>query len=170
MKEGEKLFELADFTSLWLTFPVSAADLPFVKLDQIVDFTTPTLPGRTVRARITFINPNLDEQNHTAAVRVLLEHPELHFKNKSQAQGLVELDAPVVLAVPRTAVLWPGNSPRVYVEKSPGIYEQRTVKLGLAGDAVYELLEGLTEGERVVTSGNLLIDGQAQLNRSASPP
>ena len=170
VKEGEKLFEIADFTTMWFTFTAYEPDLPFIQVDQIVELSTPSLPGQTVKARVTFINPNLDDQTHAATVRVLLEHPELHLKNKSQADGLVQLDAPEVLAVPRTAVLWPGNAPRVYVEKSPGIYEQRDVKLGRLGDAFYELLEGLTEGEHVVTSGNLLIDGQAQLNRHASPP
>ena len=82
----------------------------------------------------------------------------------------MELDSPEVLAVPRRAVLWPGNTPRVYVERATGTYEPRAVKLGRVGDEAYELLEGVTEGERVVTSGNLLVDGQAQLNRHASPP
>ena len=119
---------------------------------------------------MTFISPNLDAQTHAATVRVLLEHPELHLKNNSRAQGLVELDAPEVLAVPRSAVLWSGSAPRVYVEKSPGHYEPRAVKLGRVGDDAYELIEGLAEGERVVTSGQLLIDGQAQLNGHAGPP
>ena len=142
-------------------------DVSLVQLNQIVEFQTPSLPGRTVKARVTFISPNLDEQTHTSTVRVLLEHPELKIKNKSQATGHVELDAPEVLAVPRRAVLWPGNTPRVYVETAPGTYEPRAVKLGRTGDETYELLEGVAEGERVVTSGQLLVDGQAQLNRSA---
>jgi len=167
VKEGERLFELADFTSMWFTFSVSEADLPFVKLDQIVDITTPTLPGRTVRARITFINPNLDEQTHAATVRVLLEHPELHLKNRAEAEGLVELDAEEVLAVPRRAVLWPGGTPRVFVEKNSGDYEPRAVRLGRAGDSLWEVLDGLKAGERVVLSGNLLLDSQAQLFNAA---
>jgi Cu(I)/Ag(I) efflux system membrane fusion protein len=166
VKEGERLFELADLTTMWFTFPVSETDLPFVKLEQIVDITTASLPGRTVRARITFISPSLDPQTHTAALRVLLEHPELHLKNKSVAEGVLELEAPEVLAVPRSAVLWPGNKPRVYVEKSSGSYEPRAVKLGRTGDTLVEVLDGLAEGERVVVSGNMLIDGQAQLEQA----
>ena len=61
-------------------------------------------------------------------------------------------------------MLWPGKSPRVYVEKAAGAYELRRVKLGRAGDAMWEVLDGLKEGERVVQSGNMLIDGQAQLD------
>jgi Cu(I)/Ag(I) efflux system membrane fusion protein len=60
----------------------------------------------------------------------------------------------------------------VYLDHGAGNYEQREVKLGRAGDEAWEVLDGLTEGDRVVTSGNLLIDGQAQLNQgvaSATP-
>jgi Cu(I)/Ag(I) efflux system membrane fusion protein len=73
-----------------------------------------------------------------------------------------------VLVVPRAAVLSPGGEPVVYLDKGGGAYEQRRVKLGRAGDDVWEVLGGLAEGERVVLNGNLLIDAQAQLNASAS--
>ena len=81
------------------------------------------------------------------------------------AEGIVEVGIPEALAVPRTAVLAPGQRPVVYVDRGGGVYEQRVVKLGRAGDDLWEILEGLQEGESIVTSGNLLLDGQAQLNQ-----
>ncbi len=170
VKEGEPLFEIADFTTMWFTFPAYEQDLPFIELGQVVEINTSSLPSRTLKARVTFISPNLDDRTHASTVRVLLEHPELHLRNRTAARGLVELDAPEVLGVPRTAVLWHGQSPRVYVEKAPGVYEPHAVKLGRVGDELYELLEGAVEGDRVVVSGNLLLDAQAQLNRHASVP
>ena len=95
--------------------------------------------------------------------------PNRELRHKLYAEGTVELDAPDVLAVPRTAVLWPGNNPRVYVEQGTGAYQQRRVILGRPGDDFWEVLEGLKEGERVVASGNMLIDGQAQLHNVAAP-
>ena len=84
----------------------------------------------------------------------------------------MELNAPEVLTVPRTAVLRPDDSARVFVEIEPGHFQPRAVTLGRIGDALCEILVGLREGERVVTSGNLLIDAQAQLDRDAAtePP
>ena len=82
----------------------------------------------------------------------------------------MKLQLPETLAVPRSAVLSPGAQPVVYVDKTGGAYEQRRVSLGRAGDSFWEVLDGLAAGERVVTTGNLLIDAQAQLNRSALPP
>ena len=95
--------------------------------------------------------------------RVVLENPERRLKNMTFAEGTIELDPAEVLAVPRSAVLWPGGTPRVYVQQAPGAFERREVKLGRCGDEMWEVLDGLKEGEQVVTSGNMLIDGQAQI-------
>lgn len=167
VKEGEKMFEIADFTKMWFMFSAAESDLPFLKVGQMVTLSTAQLPGENFKGRLAFINPNLDEMTHTSMVRVVLENPERRIKNNTYAEGTVELEAPEVTAIPRSAVLWSGTTPRVYVEKAAGSYQQRTVKLGRHGDADWEALEGLREGERVVTSGNMLIDSQAQLDAMA---
>ena len=69
----------------------------------------------------------------------------------------------------RRAVLWPGDNPRVYVDQGNGAYQQRRVILGRPGDDFWEVLEGVKEGERVVASGNMLIDSQAQLQNVSAP-
>lgn len=175
--EGEKLFEIADFTTMWLQFVAYEQDLPFLRIGQKVEVTTPSLPGKVLTSTLTFINPNLDEMTRSARVRVEIKNPTsdtgLHRQHellhKTYAQVAVLVEMPETITVPRTAVLWPGLQPRVYVEKSAGTYQQRAVKLGRAGDDTWEVLEGLKPGERVVLSGNMLIDGQAQINSLAEP-
>ena len=169
VKEGERLFEIADFTRMWCMFTVYEQDFPLIHERQIVTVRLPSLPGEELKARVGFISPNLDEATRSAHVRVVLENPERRLKNRTYAEGTIELDAPDVLTVPRSAVLWPGGTPRVYVQLVPGAFERREVKLGRSSDAMWEVLGGLKEGERVVTSGNMLIDGQAQLNAFANP-
>jgi len=169
VKEGERLLETADFTTMWFMCAVYEQDLPFLKLRQVVKVTTPSLPGQVFSGRVGAINPVLEDTTHTAMVRVVLENPERKLLVNTSAEGVVEVEAPEVLAVPRTAVLWSGGAPRVFLEKEAGVYQRREVKLGRAGDADWEVLEGLREGAAVVTSGNMLIDGQAQLNNLASP-
>ena len=164
VKEGEKLFEIADFRKMWFMFTAYEADLPFIQVGQIVEIASPSSPGPATKARVAFISPNLDDMTRSARVRVVLENPDGRFKNKTFAQGVVTIDAPEVLAVPRSAVLAPGNTPRVYVEKGQGVYQQRPVSLGRVGDACWEVLDGVKEGERVVLAGNMLIDAQAQLD------
>jgi len=178
VKEGERLFEIADFSTMWFQFDAYERDLAWFKPGEMVEITVPSVPGKLYRAPITFIDPNLNEMTRSAKVRVTLENPlsrsdagqRRELLHKTYAEGSVKVEVPSVLLVPRSAVLSPGGRPVVYVEKSAGLYNQRPVKLGRVGDEHWEVLEGLSEGEQVVTSGNMLIDAQAQLNQGGSSP
>jgi membrane fusion protein, copper/silver efflux system len=169
VKEGQKLFEVADFTTLWFMFTAYEQDLPLLKPKQEVRVRIATQPGQVIRARISNISPILDDTMHSAMVRVVIENPDRKILNNASATAEVVLDAPVVLSVPRTAVLWTNTTPRVYVQQAAGAYQQRAIKLGLMGDSLVEVLEGLREGERIVTQGSALIDSQAQLDAMAAP-
>jgi len=86
------------------------------------------------------------------------------------AEGRVALESPAVLSVPRAAVLQAGAQPIMFLDRGGGAYERRAVRLGRVGDTRAEVLEGLSEGEKVVTAGNLLLDAQAELMRDPSAP
>ena len=130
VKAGDKLFDLADFTRMWCMFTVYEQDLPLVRERQIVTVRTASLPGQEFKGRVGFISPNFDEATRAARVRVVIENPERQLRNNSFVEGVIEVDAPEVLAVPRSAVLFPSGSPRVYVEAAGSSYQQRAVKLG----------------------------------------
>ena len=169
VQEGERLFEIADFSKMWFQFIAYEQDLPFLKVGQEVTVRTAALPDKVFHAAVKFINPNMDNLTRSARVRVEIDNPNRELRHKLYAEATVALEAPEVVALPRTAILWPGSNPRVYVEQEPGAYQQRRIILGRAGDDLWEVLEGVKPGERVVVSGNMLIDGQAQLNNLASP-
>lgn len=177
--EGEKMFEIADFRKMWFRFDAYERDLPWLRLGQEVAVRTPSHPGRVFKSTITFIDPNLDEMTRTAKVRVELDNPLLEeggrkrrtFLHRLFAEAEVQMDAPEVLAVPRAAVLWPGNQPRVFVDEGQGAYRLRRVTLGREGDTHWEITQGLKAGEAVVVRGGVLLDGQAQLlNNYEDPP
>lgn len=173
VKEGEPLFEIADFNTMWFQFDAYERDLGELQVGQLVEITSSSLPGRTLSAPIKFIDPNLNEMTRAAKVRVELPNPLVNDGGRPRrllyhrlfAEGLVKLHSAPLVTVPRSAVLSAGQ-PLVYVEAGPGAYEQRTVKLGQRGDDFWEVRDGVQVGERVVTTGNLLIDAQAQLNAS----
>jgi Cu(I)/Ag(I) efflux system membrane fusion protein len=174
VKEGDKLFEIADFSTMWFQFDAYERDLIWLKTGQKVQVTTSATPGQIFHGAIAFIEPSLKEMTRSAKVRVELPNPILTengrqrraLYHKLYADAVVQVDVPETLAVPRAAVLSPGPQPMVYVERSSGVYEQRQVKLGRAGDDYWEVLDGLSEDEQVVSTGNLLIDAQAQINHS----
>jgi Cu(I)/Ag(I) efflux system membrane fusion protein len=176
VKEGDKLFEIADFSTMWFQFDAYERDLAWLKPGQKVEVTTPAAPGRIFTGTLAFIDPNLKEMTRSAKVRVELPNPPTDVNgvkrrelyHKLYADAVVQVEIPEVLVVPRSAVLSPGAAPVLYVDKGGGAYEQRRLRLGRAGDDEYEVLDGVAEGERVVTQGGMLIDAQAQLNASAN--
>ncbi|MSU63665.1 MAG: efflux RND transporter periplasmic adaptor subunit [Pedosphaera sp.] len=175
VKEGEKLFEIGDFSKMWFLFDAYERDLPWVKPGQVVAITTPSVPGKVFTAPIVFVDPNFNEMTRTTRVRVEMENPLIEeqglrrrvLSHRLFAEGVVKADMPEVLAISRSAVLAAGQNAVAYVALGGGSFQQRTLKLGRMGDDAWEVLEGVSEGEKVVTSGNLLIDAQAQLNQSA---
>ncbi|HWB04893.1 MAG TPA: efflux RND transporter periplasmic adaptor subunit [Verrucomicrobiales bacterium] len=167
---GQKLFEIADFSIMWFNFLAYEQDMPWIKTGQTVSVTTPSQPGRTFEGKITFIDPNFDEATRSTKVRVELANPPVDGRrpllHRLYADGAVKVDAPDTLTIPKPALLQTGPEAVVYVDQGGGAYERRVVQPGRRGDALVEILSGLKAGEKVVTNGNLLIDGQAEMNRS----
>jgi Cu(I)/Ag(I) efflux system membrane fusion protein len=169
---GQKLFELADFSTMWFVFRAYEQDISWLKIGQAVEVTTPSVPGRVFTGTIAFIDPNFDPVTRATQVRVELPNPLVDGRrallHRLYGDAAVALAAPEVLTVPRSAVIQTGPEAVVYVEHEGGNYARQAVKLGRRGDALVEILSGVDEGDKVVTNGNLLIDGQAEMNRSFS--
>ncbi len=177
VKEGEPLFELGDFTTMWFKFDAYERDLAWLRPGQAVEITTVALPGRVFTNAVAFIDPNVDPATRSAKVRVEVPNPsstvdgraERLFRHRLFADARVRTVAPDALCVPRSAVLSTGGAPVAYVEHAPGNYEARALRLGRVGDELVEVTAGLAEGERVVTQGNLLLDSQSQIAGVARP-
>ena len=171
---GEKLFELADFSTMWFMFRAYEQDLPWIKIGQTVTVSTPALPGKSFAGKITFIDPNFEESTRSTKVRVELPNPKVDGRrellHKLYADGALQVDAPPVLTVPRSSIIQTGPEAVVYIDQDGGAYAQTPVKIGRRGDKHVEILSGLNAGDRVVTNGNLLIDGQAEMNRAFMTP
>jgi membrane fusion protein, copper/silver efflux system len=170
VQEGEKLFEIADFSTMWFQFRAYEQDLPWIRNGVKVDISTPAHPGVTFAGQVAFIDPTLDDVTRSARVRVELKNPPAEsghrMMHKLYAEGLVHLDAPEVLTVPRTAVIETGPEAVAYVDQGGGAFARRVLKLGRRGDSLVEVTNGVAVGDKVVVNGNLLIDGQAEMNRA----
>lgn len=171
---GERLMEIADFSTMWFMFRAYEQDMPWIEMGQTVAVTTPSMPGKTFEGKVTFIDPNFDEATRSTKVRVELPNPLVNGRrlllHRLYADGAVKVDMPSVLALPKSAVIETGPEAVVYLDQGGGAYARTVVKLGRRGDKMLELLSGLKEGDKVVTNGNLLIDGQAEMNRSFMSP
>ena len=172
---GQQLFEIADFSTMWFMFRAYEQDMPWIKTGLTVKVSTPSIPNKEFIGKITFIDPNFDEATRSTKVRVELPNPLVNGRrellHRLYADGMVELEAPAVLTVPRSAVIETGPEAVVYIDQGGGAYEYSVLKTGRRGDTHIEVLSGVKEGDAIVTNGNLLIDGQAEMNRAfMSPP
>ncbi len=165
---GMKLYRLADLALVWVLSQIYEQDLAYLKLGQEVVVRLSYLPDREFRGRVTYIYPTLDEKTRTAKVRMEFHNPGFFLKPGMFAT--VELRAELEsssLLVPDSAVLRSGEKNTVFVVLDGGKFEPRTVTLGpRAENNLYQVLAGLNEGERVVTSGQFMLDSESQLREA----
>ena len=174
--EGDVLFEIVGYSCMWFVFDVYERDLVWLRIGMMVDVSVESHPVRSFTAPIDSIDPTINPMSRTAKVRVVLENPVVDpgppprhaLRHKLYAEAAITLAAPEVLAAPRRAILDTGIRKVAYVALGESAFEQREVKTGRRGDSLIEILSGLRAGERVVTEGNLILDGQAQLNASVA--
>jgi Cu(I)/Ag(I) efflux system membrane fusion protein len=165
---GMTLYRLADLGIVWVYAQLYEQDLPYVQLGQEATVRLSSLPDREFRGRVTYIYPNVDEKTRTARVRLEFENPGYFLKPGMfvSVQITSELE-PSVLLVPDSAVLRSGEKNTVFVALPGGKFDPRTVVLGPAAEhGQYEVISGLQEGERVVTSGEFMLDSESQLREA----
>jgi RND family efflux transporter MFP subunit len=125
-------------------------------------------PGKSFPGQVSYIQPEVDPMSRTLKVRVELENPGMLLKPEMFADVEFRVGAAARLSVPVEAVLDSGRMKTVFVDLGDGRFEPRHVQTGERfGDRI-EILVGLKAGERVVTSGNFLIDSESQLKAAAS--
>jgi membrane fusion protein, copper/silver efflux system len=165
---GMKLYRLADLGIVWIYAQIYEQDLPYIQLGQEAKVKIASLPDREFRGRVTFIYPTLDEKTRTAKVRLEFENPGYFLKPGMfvSVQIASELAASALL-VPDSAVLRSGEKNTVFIALDGGKFDARTVVLGPEGEnGMYEVVSGLNEGDRVVSSGQFMLDSESQLNEA----
>ena len=178
--QGEKvtpesnLMDLADLSRVWVLATVYEYELPFVKVGQSATMTLSYQPGKIYEGRVSLIYPVLEESSRTIQVRLEFRNPGMELKPEMFAEVVIHADLGERLVIPESAVLSTGTRNIVFVAREEGIFEPRQVRLGLRLPDQVEVLEGLRQGEIIVSSGNFLIDSESQLKaafeNAAAPP
>ena len=162
---GETLYRIAELSEVWLIADVFEQDLSLIQIGQTATVTVNAYPDRPFTGRVGFIYPTLNAETRTARVRVEMTNRDGLLRPALYA--VVEFTAPVVidavLAVPESAVIDSGKRQVVLVERSPGRYAPHLVKVGARADGYVQVLEGVTDGEKVVVRANFLIDSESNL-------
>lgn len=157
------LYLISDLSTIWVNADVYEYEVPFVKVGQTAEMQLSYYAGRTYRGKITYINPTVDPVARTVKVRI--EFPNSNFDLKPQMFADVHLnvDYGQQVVIPQEAVMDSGEKQYVFVVHDGGIFEPRTVQIGPKFEDKVGIVSGLASGERVVVSGNFLVDSESRL-------
>jgi Cu(I)/Ag(I) efflux system membrane fusion protein len=160
---GEKLFDMADLSTVWIISDIYEYELPFVKVGEMAKLSLSYLPGKEFASRIDYVYPTLAGETRTAKVRFTIGNPGGHLKPEMFTNVEVRINLGKRLAIPDDAVIDTGTRQIVYLDKGEGIFEPREVLLGIRAEGFREVVKGLKAADKVASSATFLIDSEAQL-------
>ena len=172
--QGTVLFDVTDLSHVWVMFDAYESDLPFIKTGDRISFTIQALPGIDFMGNTTFIDPVIDPVTRVAKVRVEINNESGHLKPGMFATGILKANLDQYrnkLVIPRSAVLWTGTRSIVYVKQlviDESVFKMREIELGPSLGNSYVVINGLKEGEEIVTNGTFSVDASAQLEGKPS--
>ncbi len=177
VEPGMDLFRIADLSKMWAVFEAYESEISFLSVGDEIRFVVESFPGEQFTAKIDFINPTLDPMTRTVQVRAIVNNTNRQLKPETFATAIVNTttasdDASAQsLLVPATAVLFTGTRAVVYVqlpsEEGP-LFEGREITIGQRVGDQYIVVEGLNEGDMVVTNGAFRLDSELQIQAKPS--
>jgi Cu(I)/Ag(I) efflux system membrane fusion protein len=164
-----EIYMIADLSRVWVLVDVYENELPWVKAGDTAEMRLPAVPGRVFTGKVSYIYPYLEGKTRTNKVRIEFANSERLLKPEMYANVRIKADARGnAVIVPAEAIVRSGKHNLVFVQRAPGKFEPRQVRLGVASDGRVQILAGLAPGERVVTSAQFLIDSESKLNEATA--
>jgi RND family efflux transporter MFP subunit len=163
-----ELYQIVDMSRLWVIADVFETDAPFVRVGQSASITLP-YANRSMTAKVVQVLPQVNAESRTLQVRLDVPNPGLALKPDMYVDVDFRVAGTSKLSVPAEAVLDTGQKQTVFVDRGNGYFEPRRVQGGERFGGRVEIVSGLRAGERVVTSGNFLIDSESQLKSPTTP-
>ncbi|MDX6746527.1 efflux RND transporter periplasmic adaptor subunit [Polaribacter sp. PL03] len=172
--DGKPIFKVSNLNTVWANFDVYENQISQFKKGQDVVVTTNAYPNKIFKGKVNFIDPILNTQTRTVKLRVVLNNKKEIFKPgmfvEGKIKGIISASKKQVITIPASAVLWTGKRSVVYVktnQKEP-IFEMREITLGNKINSNYQVLEGLSNNDEIVTNGTFTVDAAAQLQGKKS--
>jgi Cu(I)/Ag(I) efflux system membrane fusion protein/cobalt-zinc-cadmium efflux system membrane fusion protein len=166
---GEPLLKIANLSNLWLIADVYEYEIPKIKIGSNAIINFKSFPGKTYRGKVSFIYPTLDEQSRTVKVRIDVPNRNNELKPSMFANVVIEgPELKPTPVIPENAVIRSGKMDLVILDLGDGKFKPQQVTLGIYSDGYYQVLSGLNEGNKIVTSAQFLIDSESNLRAAVS--
>ena len=163
VEPGAELFQIADLSKVWVIADVFEREMGRVRVGQPAKVKVAAYPGRTFTGRVEFLYPALNPGTRTLQARIELANRDLVLRPGMYGDVSIELGGSDALAIPAEALVDTGETQYVFLASEGGRFEPRQVEVGVRVDGWVQILSGLSAGERVVTTGNFLIDSESRL-------
>ncbi len=157
ISEGSSLFKLADFSSLWVEAQVYTNELQLIEKGAKLQVIPEAFPEEVMEGEIDFSNPELQAETKINLIRIKIENKRKQFLPGMMVFVLIKTKPEPAVSLPIDAVIQSGQQSHVWLRNKDGSFEARKVNTGIQTNAKIEILNGLKEGEIVVTSGAYLI-------------
>jgi len=158
-----ELYDIADLSTIWVYVDIYEYEAPYIHIGQSASMQLSYFPGKDYSGRVTYVYPTLDPKTRTIKVRLEFPNPKYELKPEMYADIQLAIDYGTQILVPSEAVLNSGTGQFVFIAKPGGYFEPREIKVGDQFDGQYVVLAGLKPGEKIVASGNFLIDSESRL-------
>jgi cobalt-zinc-cadmium efflux system membrane fusion protein len=156
------VYTISDLSTVWLIANVREADAPLMRIGEPVEVKILAYPDRVFKAKISWIAASIDPNTRRLPVRADVENPDGALKPGMFATfSIVTGATETAPAVPQSAVVFEGETARVWVVGDDGTIAARPIRIGQSADGTLEVRDGLSKGDKVVTSGALFIDRAA---------
>jgi len=164
VQPGTMLFQLADLNSVWITAEVPETQAAWLKPGDHAEVEVPALPGERFEGQVDYLYPELTQATRTLKVRVVVKNPHKHLRpGMFAAAHFHSMRQDHALTVPSESVIKTGMRSFVIVADDDTHFRPTRVRVGAEQGGRSEILEGLTLGQNVVSSGQFLIDSEANL-------
>jgi membrane fusion protein, copper/silver efflux system len=160
---GEVLLSINDLSSVWGDAAIYESDMPYVQVGMPMELTLPYWADKTFQGQISFVSPILDPQTRTIKVRIDIPNADLVLKVDMYADARLKFPLGEKLAVPEGAVMRTGEHSYAFRDSGDNRLIPVEIKVGARSGNYFEVLSGLSENDRVVTSANFLVDSESSM-------
>lgn len=162
VEPGDLVMAIGSLESVWAELDVFASQASLIKPHQLMTLTAPAYPGLAWEGEIDYIYPAIDDRSKSLRFRSEIDNPKMRLKPNMQIQGLINLqEQEPQLLVSRQAVIDLGDQQRVVVALGDGKFKSVAITPGESNSEQIEVLDGLSEGDVIVTSAHFLIDSES---------
>jgi multidrug efflux pump subunit AcrA (membrane-fusion protein) len=170
VQPGTELFQIVDLSTVWVVVRVPDAEAWAVRPGQRATATLASRPDAPVTGVVEAVYPAVDADDRSVQARVVLRNDDERLRPGATAEVVLKGEPVEALSVPEDALVDTGEHRYVFVLGEGGRYEPRAVRAGLRAGGRVQVLEGLAEGEQVVTAATFLVDSESRLRAAEQPP